>query len=69
MEAVLVRETTAVIKHHVQKQPGEERVNFVYTFTTYLIIDKNQGRNSDRNLELGDDAEAIERYYLLASSS
>jgi hypothetical protein len=45
---VLVRITIAVKKHHGQKQHEEERVYIAYTSTSLLIIEGNQGRNSDK---------------------
>ena len=35
----------AVMKHHDQKQVGEERVYSVYTSTAQFIIEGSQGRN------------------------
>ena len=45
-------------------QLGKERVSLTYTSIAIFILDGSQ----DRNLEVGDDAEAIEECYLLAMS-
>jgi hypothetical protein len=42
---VLVRVTIAVMKHHDQKQLGEERVNSAHSSTSLFIIKGNQDRN------------------------
>jgi hypothetical protein len=59
------------MKHHSQKQLGEDRVYLAYTFTSLLIIKGSQDRNSDlgRNLKAGTDAEAMEGCCLLACFS
>jgi hypothetical protein len=36
--SVLVRVTFAVMKHHDQKELGEKRVCFIYTYTSLFII-------------------------------
>ena len=50
-----------MMKHHDQKQHGEERVYLAYASTSLFIIEGSQ----DRNLEAGADAEAMEEYCLL----
>jgi hypothetical protein len=50
---VLVRVTSAVIKHHDQKQVWEERVHLAHTSTS-------QELKHGRSLEAGADAEAME---------
>ena len=57
--------TLAMMKHHDQKQAGEERVYSAYTFLSPFIIE--EGR--DRNMEAGTDAEAVQGCCLSACSS
>jgi hypothetical protein len=45
---VLVRVTIAMMKHHDQKQLGEEKVYLAYTSTLLSIIEGSQDRNSNR---------------------
>jgi hypothetical protein len=45
---IVVRVTIAVMKHHEQKQVGEERVCSAYTFTSQFISKGSQKRNSSR---------------------
>ena len=55
------------MKPQDQKQLGEEKVYFAYTFISWSITEGNQDRSSNRcsNLEVGADAEANEEGYLL----
>ena len=47
--SVLARVAIAVMrKHHDQKQPGEERVYLACAYTSLLIIDGSQDRNSNK---------------------
>ena len=46
----------------------EERVHLAYTSTSLFIIGESQDRNSNRNLEAGAVAEALEGCCLLACS-
>ena len=47
---VLVRTFIAVIKHHDQKQLGEERVSFSVQFHNTLITEGSQGRHLRQEL-------------------
>jgi hypothetical protein len=50
-----------------KKQVGEERVYSVYTSTLLFTTKGSQDRNSQsRNLEVGVDAEAMDKHCLLA---
>lgn len=42
---MLVRASVAAMKHHDQKQTGEERVYLANPSALLLIINRNQGRN------------------------
>ena len=44
--SVLVRITIAMMKHHGQKQVGEERVSLTHTSISYSISEGHQGKNS-----------------------
>jgi hypothetical protein len=44
-ETVLIRVASAMIKHHDQKQLGEERVYLAYTSTALFIMEGSQDRN------------------------
>lgn len=50
--SVLVKVTVAVMKHHDQKQVGEDRVHLAYTSIT-------EG-SQDRSIEAEADAEAVD---------
>jgi len=52
----LDRVTITAMKHHGQKQTGEERVYLAYTSSLYSTTEASQ----DRNLEAGADAQARE---------
>jgi hypothetical protein len=56
------------MKHHDEKQVGEESVYSAYTSTVYAVKG-SQDRNSKRRDEAGADAEAMEGGCLLACSS
>ena len=64
----------AVMKHHDQKQLGEERVYWAFTSTTLFIEEVRTGTHmwqepkQGRNLEAGAGAEAMEECCLLACS-
>ena len=60
--------TVAMMRHHDQKQAGEESVYLTYTSTSQFITGGSQGRNSGRILEAGAGAEAMEGCCLLACS-
>ena len=47
MADVFVRVTVAVMKHHDQKQLGEEKACLAYASMLLLIIEGNQDRKSD----------------------
>lgn len=55
---VFVRVSVAVMETPWPQQLGEERVYFLYTFTSLFIIKSSQ----DRNPAAGADAEAIAEY-------
>lgn len=64
-----LRVSLAVMKHHNQKQVGEEIAYLSFT-SILFIVGGSQVRNSwGRNLEAGAEAEAIEECCLLACSS
>jgi hypothetical protein len=46
-DSVLVRVPIAVIKHHDQKQVGEEKVYSAYAFISQIIIKGSHDRNSN----------------------
>lgn len=64
---VLIRVSIAAMKHHDQKQVGEERAYSVYVSTLYskIRIETQTGQKP----EAGGDAEAMEGCCLLACSS
>jgi hypothetical protein len=66
--AVLVRITIAMMKHRDQKQVGEVKVyvHFQITSTSLLITEGSQDRNSNKLLDAGAEAEAMEGCCLLA---
>ncbi|EGV95223.1 hypothetical protein I79_009681 [Cricetulus griseus] len=54
-----------MMKHHDQKQHGEERIYLTYVSTPQFIIKGNQCRNSSREgTEAGADGEAKEECFL-----
>ena len=56
-----MRVSPAVMKDHIQKQLGEERMLFGSHFHITVIFQGGQDRNSNsRNLEPANDAEAME---------
>jgi len=62
----------AVMKHHDQRQLGEERDYFTHNSMYQFIIRSSKGRNLSRAgefLKAGADAEAMEGCCLLACSS
>ena len=48
MLTILVKATIVVMKHHGQKQVGEERVYLAYTSISLFIIEGSPDGNSDR---------------------
>jgi hypothetical protein len=61
----------AVMKHHEQKQLGEEMVYLAYTSIGNAHYRRKSGQElkQGRNLDAGDDAEAMEKCCLLTYSS
>ena len=59
---VLVRVTIAMMKHHDQKQDGEESIYLAYTSRAQSIF----GESRDKNLEAGADPETMMGLFLMA---
>ena len=50
LTSIVVRVTIAVMKHHDQKQPGEQALYFTHTSTSLFITEGSQDRNSNREV-------------------
>ena len=66
--SALSKLTIAVMKHHNQKQVGEERAYLAYTSTSQFITKEVRKGTQGRSLNSGTDAETMEEHCLLVYS-